>query len=48
MLRDRANQRIGIDSADTDSSKDAVKEIEAKHINFWEELESVSIPLKAI
>ncbi|KAI9287310.1 hypothetical protein BC943DRAFT_319469 [Umbelopsis sp. AD052] len=38
MLRDRANQRAGIDSADTASSKDAVQE--AKHINFWEELES--------
>lgn len=42
MLRDRASQRVGNDSADTDGSKDAVKEIETKHINFWEELESVS------
>lgn len=42
MLRARASQRVGNDSADTDDSKHAVKEIETKHINFWEELESVS------
>ncbi|KAH8555441.1 hypothetical protein BGW37DRAFT_477236 [Umbelopsis sp. PMI_123] len=43
MLRDRANQRLGVDSADADSSKDMTSKIEAKHINFWEELESGNI-----